>query len=95
MEGCSGGLAICFNPIGDLIAFHTTSTSHDHEIIVLSVPAFKTKEILRGHLNIVYDMDWYNDCTLVSVSSDHTAIVWFIENDHYSFKVNSMRKEQF
>ena len=42
---------------------------------------------LRGHLNVVYDMDWFDEQTLVSVSSDRTGIVWFLTPDAYTMRI--------
>lgn len=87
-SGSAGSLSANFSPNGDLIAFHhTTSADQDHEIIVLSMQTFQTRYILRGHLGIVYALDWFNEQTVLSVSSDHTAIVWFLEEKEYLFKV--------
>lgn len=87
--GSTGSLSAKFSPNGDLIAFHHTSTTdQDHEVIVLAMQTFQTRFILRGHLGIIYALDWSNEQTIVSVSSDHTTIVWFLENEQYLFKVS-------
>lgn len=45
------------------------------------------KHVLRGHLGIVYALDWFDNNTLVTASSDHTAIVWFLDADQHQFRV--------
>lgn len=73
-----------FNPSGTLYAFHCQS----HEICVLNLENMKIPLKLNGHRGIVYDLDWFDDMTLVSVSSDCSAIVWFLQKKIYSMTVS-------
>lgn len=53
----------------------------------MDVANSKIISILRGHLGIIYDIDWFNEHTFVSVSSDRTAIVWSINHDEFTMTV--------
>lgn len=88
-----GSMTSKFSLSGVLLAFHCTSYQRsNHEIIVMNVKNFQIVYNLIGHLNIVYDLDWLNDHTLVSVSSDRTAIVWSLKkNGKFTLKVSSLR----
>lgn len=88
IAGSAGSIISSFSPDGELVAFHCSATAaHDHEIIILSVQTLRPVVVLRGHLGIVYALNWFNSNTLATVSSDHTAIVWCIDSGHYQFKV--------
>lgn len=79
-----------FSTNGHLLALHcTTYRRHNHEISIMNVNNLKIINTLIGHLNIVYDLEWLNENVLVSVSSDRTAIVWFIfDRGEFTLKVN-------
>lgn len=78
-----------FNSSGTLLAFHRQSkVKNTHEICVLHLTSMKVTLNLSGHRSIVYDLDWKNDTILVSVSSDCTAIVWYLQKKTYSMTVN-------
>lgn len=77
-----------FNPNGTLLAFHCQSIAKNtHEICVMLLSSMKVALNLSGHRSIVYDLDWMDDRILVSVSSDGTAIVWFLQKKSYSMRV--------
>lgn len=79
-----------FNLSGTLLAFHCTASMRtNHEIIVISVNQLQVTHNLVGHLGIVYDLDWLNDSVLVSVSTDRTAIVWYLTLSNFKMKVCS------
>lgn len=84
-----GSLTARFSPNGNFLAFHCFSAVLDeHDILVMDVTTSKIISTLRGHLSIIYDIDWFNEHTLVSVSSDRTAIVWSINHDEYTMTVS-------
>lgn len=86
-----GSMVAKFNLNGTLLAFHCTAQIRSsHEIIVLSVNHLQVTHNLMGHLGIVYDLDWLNDTVLVSVSTDRTAIVWYLTQNNFKMKVRSM-----
>lgn len=79
-----------FNLNGTLLAFHCTAQIRaNHEIIVLNVNQLQVTHNLMGHLGIVYDLDWLNDGVLISVSTDRTAIVWYLTQSHFKMKVSA------
>lgn len=83
-----GSMVSKFSPSGFLLAFHcTTYRRQNHEVVILNVNNLKIRNTLIGHLNIVYDLDWLNEKVLCSVSSDRTAIVWFLSENEFSLKV--------
>lgn len=89
-----GSMIAKFSPDGSLIAFHCTSyRRHSHEILVLNVNQSQITHKLIGHLNIVYDLDWLNENIFISVSSDRTAIVWFLFENKFSLKVISIQSQ--
>lgn len=91
-----GSMVSKFSVNGTMLAFHsTTYTRSNHEIIILRVKNLEVCHVLIGHLNIVYDLDWLNEDTLVSVSSDRTAIVWFLAECNYTMKVYVQSIAQF
>lgn len=97
----SGAMITKFNTNGSLLAFHCGSAKqNEHNIHILSMSKFKDIMILRGHINIIYSLDWSDEQTLVSASSDRTAIVWFLSETTYSMKVskycidNSVEKKE-
>lgn len=87
----AGSIITKFSPNGELVVFHCAVTvNHDHELVVLSMDKLRPITVLRGHLGIIYALDWFDNRTVVSVSSDHTAIVWYLNMDDestYEFKV--------
>lgn len=86
-----GSMIAKFSPTGHLLAFHcTTYRRHNHKISIINVNNLKINNTLIGHLNIVYDLEWLNENVLVSVSSDRTAIVWFLyDRGEFTLKVSS------
>lgn len=82
-----------FSPNGELIAFHCTSYMRsNHEIIVMRVKNMQIIHTLIGHLSIIYGIDWLDEQTLVSVSSDRTAIIWKLaDNNSFALKVKYYR----
>lgn len=77
-----------FNLSGTLLAFHSTAQIRSsHEIDVLNVNQLQVTHNLVGHLGIVYDLDWLSDSVLVSVSTDRTAIVWYLTQRSFKMKV--------
>lgn len=83
-----GSMVARFNLNGTLLAFHSTAyMRNNHEIIVLNVYHLQVTHNLLGHLGIVYDLDWLNDSVLVSVSTDRTAIVWYLTESNFKMKV--------
>lgn len=88
-HGNSGGSMVAkFNPDGTLLAFHRQmKAKNEHEICVLQLTNLKVTLNLSGHRNFVYDLDWLNDTILVSISSDCTAILWFLQEKSYSMRV--------
>lgn len=86
----NGSMIAKFSTSGHLLAIHcTTYCRHNHEISIINVNNLKIINTLIGHLNIVYDLEWLNENVLVSVSSDRTAIVWFLlDRGEFRLKVN-------
>lgn len=84
-----GSMVAKFSTNGDLLAFYcTTYRRQNHEISILNVNNLKIINTLYAHLNIVYDLEWLNENILVSVSSDRTAIVWFLfDRGEFTLKV--------
>lgn len=79
-----------FSPNGLLLAFHCiASTKSNHEILVMDVNQLQIVHSLVGHLFIVYDITWLNDDTLVTASSDRTAIIWFLTEKSFKMKVRN------
>lgn len=74
------------SPSGLLLAFHHTSKSY-HEIIVMKEINLNVSHILTGHLDYIHDIDWLNEKTLISVASDRTAIIWFLDEKKFEIKV--------
>lgn len=61
----------------------------NHEIVIMRTKSMHITHTLIGHISIVYDIDWLDDRTLASVSSDRTAIVWKLdENNKFTLKVS-------
>lgn len=88
-KSCCGSLVSKFNPNGSCLAFHCfTAVRDEHDIFIMEIKNFKISTILRGHFGVIYDLDWFDERTLVSVSSDRTAIIWLIENDMYTMTVS-------
>lgn len=85
-----GSMTSAFSPNGELIAFHCTSYMRsNHEVIIMRAKNMRITHTLIGHISIVYDIDWLDDRTLVSVSSDRTAIIWKLEeNNGFTLKVS-------
>lgn len=74
-----------FNGSGNFLAFHSHSASKDsHDISILSTSTVELVLSLAGHRGTVYEIDWLDDFTLASASSDCSAIVWFIHRKTYS-----------
>lgn len=85
-----GSMVAKFSSSGSLLAFHcTTYMRANHEIIILKVNNLQISHTLVGHLSIVYDLDWLSENVLASVSSDRTAIVWFLTENAFHMKVRS------
>lgn len=83
-----GSMVARFNPNGTSIAFHCTAyMRNNHEIIVLNVYQLQVTHNLLGHLGVIYDLDWLNDSVLVSVSTDRTAIVWYLTESNFKMTV--------
>lgn len=59
----------------------------------MNVNNLQIVHILVGHLFIVYDIDWLNDETLVTASSDRTAIIWFLTEKGFEMKVSESRRK--
>lgn len=77
-----------FSLNGSLLAFHCTAhPKSNHEILIFDVNHLQILHTLSGHLSIVYELDWLNETTLASVSSDRTAIIWFLAENHFRMKV--------
>lgn len=66
---------------------------NNHEIIVIQVNNFQITHTLIGHLNIIYDLDWLNENIIASVSSDRTAIIWFLTETNFNMKVGNIQIE--
>lgn len=54
----------------------------------MNVNNLQIVHVLVGHLFIVYDIDWLNDETLATASSDRTVIIWFLMENGFEMKVN-------
>lgn len=81
-------MACKFNSSGELLAYHcSTYGRSSHDVIVMEVKNLKVTHKLTGHLNIVYDLDWLNEQTLITVSSDRTAIVWTLSRTGGDFSL--------
>lgn len=90
-----GSMVAKFSLNGTYLAFHCTAyLRNNHEIIVVDVNNLQISHTLVGHLSIVYDLDWLSENVLASVSSDRTAIVWFLSENQFHMKV-SRSTEQF
>lgn len=77
-----------FSPNGSFLAFHLTANlKSNHEIIVINMLNLQIVHHLIGHLGIVYDIDWLSEDSFVSVSSDRTAIIWFLNDNSFKMKV--------
>lgn len=84
-----GSMASKFSPNGTFLAFHCTAYMRsNHEIIIIQVNNLQIIHTLAGHLNIVYDLDWLSDNVIASVSSDRTAIIWFLTENSFKMKVS-------
>lgn len=84
-----GSMVAKFSPNGSLLAFHCTEYMRtNHEIIVLNMGNLQVRHILTGHLSIIYDLDWLNQEAIASVSSDRTAIIWFLTEKSFHMKVS-------
>lgn len=46
--------------------------------------------ILAGHMSIIYDLDWLNQEAIASVSSDRTAIIWFLTETSFHMRVSDL-----
>lgn len=83
-------MVVKFNPNGSLLAFHSTANlKSNHEIIVINMLNLQVVHHLIGHLGIVYDIDWLCEDTFASVSSDRTAIIWFLTGNGFKMKVRT------
>lgn len=81
-------MASKFSPAGSLLAFHrTTYMRSNHEIVIMKVNSLQVSHVLVGHFSIVYDIDWLSEDTLISVSSDRTAIIWFLTKNSFKIRV--------
>lgn len=83
-----GSMVAKFSPNGSSLAFHCTEyLRSNHEIIVLNSQNLRVTHSLTGHLSIIYDLDWLNESAIASVSSDRTAIIWFLTDKSFKMKV--------
>lgn len=70
--------AVSLAPDGSLLAAAGYEREgQDHGIFLVSLPAGEVRQVLRGHTNIVLDLQFSRDGqSLLSSSADHTARVW-------------------
>lgn len=60
----------------------------NHEIVIMKVNSLHVSHVLVGHFSIVYDIDWLSEDTLISVSSDRTAIIWYLTENSFKIRVS-------
>lgn len=82
-----------FSRDGKLLAF-TTMIDRQFQILITSISDMKIIRTLKGHTNIIYDLDWADSSmnstfqyALISASSDRICIYWSWNENTVSMKI--------
>ena len=90
-----GCMKIAFSPDGDTLAAACTHQNSRTIIKIFDVEDGTLRCILKGHKNIIHDLDWTLDSEyLVSCSSDFTCKLWKIPDSESGGEVEEEDSEK-